>query len=417
MRDRFIEKISIFNDSFRAKINKFMNLSIEKRITIISMLILILSIFVMISMSSGISTKEEVISNFKTAIENKDVKLLSKTLKVDNKRVNYENLIPIMNYYHDKMDTLLDVTKKLRADNKSGMLQIESKKNILAEEYYLNINKVSVEVKSNFNDTEVTIDNKTIKSGEILENIIPGNYVASYKLKTDFGFVTGENEVTITDQDVINISVDAGNITIYSDYKDADVFIGNKNIGKKVESVVNFGPIPLNRDISIYIEKEFPWGKIKSETLYINDSGIIKLNIDMVNEKLMSDIDILLNDFFDSVFNALNEEDESLIINANEDTKDKIYDDIFKKTLFFTNNYRISDMNLNIEKSDFEYEDEIYKGNVVVKVNYDIYKKLLPFIKESHEEMFLVNLQYENDTWIACGIQRFNLYEEDNESL
>ena len=234
MRDRFIEKISIFNDSFREKINKFMNLSIEKRITIISMLILILSIFVMISMSSGISTKEEVISNFKTAIENKDVKLLSKTLKVDNKRVNYENLIPIMNYYHDKMDTLLDVTKKLRADNKSGMLQIESKKNILAEEYYLNINKVSVEVKSNFNDTEVTIDNKTIKSGEILENIIPGNYVASYKLKTDFGFVTGENEVTITDQDVINISVDAGNITIYSDYKDADVFIGNKNIGKKV---------------------------------------------------------------------------------------------------------------------------------------------------------------------------------------
>ena len=181
-----------------------------------------------------------------------------------------------------------------------------------------------------------------------MENIIPGNYVASYKLKTDFGFVTGENEVTITDQDVINISVDAGNITIYSDYKDADVFIGNKNIGKKVESVVNFGPIPLNRDISIYIEKEFPWGKIKSETLYINDSGTIKLNIDMVNEKLMSDIDILLNDFFDSVFNALNEEDESLIINANEDTKDKIYDDIFKKTLFFTNNYRISDMNLNI---------------------------------------------------------------------
>ena len=125
----------------------------------------------------------------------------------------------------------------------------------------------------------------------------------------------------------------------------------------------------------------------------------------------------MLNDFFDSVFKALNEEDESLIINANEDTKDKIYDDIFKKTLFFTNNYRISDMNLNIEKSDFEYEDKIYKGNVVVKVNYDIYKKLLPFIKESHEEMFLVNLQYENDTWIACGIQRFNLYEEDDESL
>ena len=49
---------------------------------------------------------------------------------------------------------------------------------------------------------------------------------------------------------------------------------------------------------------------------------------------------------------------------------EKIYDDIFKKTLFFTNNYKISDLNLNIENSEFKYEDGIYKLTVIVNKDY-----------------------------------------------
>ncbi len=412
MKEKFKEKLFVFKENIKEKINEFKKLSIEKRIVIISIVILIISIFIIISTSSCISTKEEVISNFKLAIENRDVKLLSKTLKVDEKRVDSESLIPLMDYYQEKSETLLDIIKKLRVDNKSGMLELESEKSIFGEEHYLNINKISVEVKSNFDNTETSINNKNVKSGGMLDNIIPGNYIAKYKLNTDFGDVTGEEEITIAEGSIININVDAGKITLYSDYKDADVFINDRNIEKKVADIVDFGPIPLNRDIKLYIEKEFPWGKIKSETVSVNDNGIIKIDINMVNNKLMSEINISLNTFFNSVFNALNEEDKSLIENADEATKNKIYDDIFKKTLFFTNNYEISDMNLNIEKSEFKYEDETYKGNVVVKINYDIYKKILPFVKESREEMFLVSLIYENGNWVANSIQRFNMYEE-----
>ena len=132
----------------------------------------------------------------------------------------------------------------------------------------------------------------------------------------------------------------------------------------------------------------------------------------MVNEKLMNEIEISLNTFFNSVFDALNGGDKTLIQNADESTRNKIYDDIFKKTLFFTNNYEISDMSLNIEKSEFKYEDFIYKGNVVVKINYDIYKKILPFVKESREETFLVGLIYDDGKWVSNSIQRFNMYDE-----
>lgn len=412
MKEKFEEKLFVFKNYFKEIIKKFNELNIEKKIVIIFIVIFMISTFIIISIPNGASTKEEVINNFKVAIENKDGRLLSKNLKVDGKKVDSESLLPLIEYYEEKSNTLLDITKKLRSENRSGMLNLESEKNIFGEEYYLNISRISVEVKSNFNDTEIFINNKTIKSGETLEDIIPGIYTVRYKLNTDFGDVTGEEEVTVSEDTDINIVVDAGNITLYSDYKDAEVFIEDKDIEKKVSDIVDFGPIPLNRDISLYIEQEFPWGKIKSETVVLNNSGLIKVDINMVNEKLMNEVEVSLNTFFNSVFDALNDEDKTLIQNADESTKNKIYDDIFKKTLFFTNNYEISDMNLNIEKSEFKYEDDIYKGNVVVKINYEIYKKILPFVKESREETFLVSLIYDNGKWVSNSIQRFNLYNE-----
>lgn len=398
--------------------DKFKKLNLKNKHIVFSGIILIVSVVVMIAIfntvSNNVSTKEQVISDFKLAINNEDVKLLSKIVRVDEEKVIYKELIPLMDYYKNKKNTLNNIAKDLRINNKSDILEIQNRKSIFGKKYYIDIKRVSVELKTNFDDTEVIINNKVYRSGEVIEGVIPGSYLSKYKLKTEFGDITGEEEVTIVTGDSIYIDVDAGNITLYSDYKDADVFIDGKNINKKVKEIVDFGPIPLNRDIKLYIEQSFPWGKIRSKTVSINNGGIIKIDIDMVNEQLMEEINLSLNTFFNSVFEALNENDSTLIQNADEDTKDKIYDDIFKKYLFFANNYKISDMNLNIEKSDFEYKDETYKANVVVKINYDIYKKILPFIKENREEMFLVNLKYENNSWISTGVQRFNMDEESN---
>lgn len=411
MKDKIMGKLLKLRD-------KFKKLNLKNKHIVFSGIILIVSVVVMIAIfntvSNNVSTKEQVISDFKLAINNEDVKLLSKIVRVDEEKVIYKELIPLMDYYKNKKNTLNNIAKDLRINNKSDILEIQNRKSIFGKKYYIDIKRVSVELKTNFDDTEVIINNKVYRSGEVIEGVIPGSYLSKYKLKTEFGDITGEEEVTIVTGDSIYIDVDAGNITLYSDYKDADVFIDGKNINKKVKEIVDFGPIPLNRDIKLYIEQSFPWGKIRSKTVSINNGGIIKIDIDMVNEQLMEEINLSLNTFFNSVFEALNENDSTLIQNADEDTKDKIYDDIFKKYLFFANNYKISDMNLNIEKSDFEYKDETYKANVVVKINYDIYKKILPFIKENREEMFLVNLKYENNSWISVGIQKFNMYEESS---
>lgn len=413
MIEKFREKLLRFKNLVNEKTSRINELDKEKKIILVAGVVLVVILCLFIFIPRGASTREDVINNFKVAMENEDVKLLSKNLKVDDEKVSEEDILPLMEYYKTKKDTILDTVKQLRLGDISGIFTLKGDKKIFGVRYYININKVSVEVKTNFNSAEVTIDNKTLKSGDVLSGVIPGEYKAMYELKTDFGDVVGEQKVVITEGSIVNINVNAGNITLYSDYKDAYVYINDKNIGKKVEEVVDFGPIPLNKDVKLYIEKEFPWGNIKSDTINVNSGGFVKIGIDMVNEKLMSDIDSTLNILFNSVFDALNQEDKSLIQNSDENTKYKIYDDIFKKSLFFTNNYKISDMKLNIENSEFKYENESYNGNIVVKINYDIYKKLLPFVKESREGMFLVGLQYKENSWIATSIQRFNVYTNE----
>ena len=71
--------------------------------------------------------------------------------------------------------------------------------------------------------------------------------------------------------------------------------------------------------------------------------------------------------------------------------------------------YEITDLNVEIEKSDFKYEDNIYKVSLVTKIDYSVYKKLLPFVKNSNENSFILNLEYENEDFIIKGIQKIDI--------
>ena len=129
----------------------------------------------------------------------------------------------------------------------------------------------------------------------------------------------------------------------------------------------------------------------------------------MVNEELINNVNEATNIFYSSVFDALNNSQSSLILNSHDDTKSKIYDSIKRESLFLKNNYDINDLKTELKSSEFYYENETYKGNVVVNLNYNIKKKLLPFIQSNVEEMFLTQIEYENNNWIVIDVQKFSI--------
>ena len=211
------------------------------------------------------------------------------------------------------------------------------------------------------------------------------------------------------EDDTVEINIDGNYITLYTNFDDSKVFINGIDTGLIAKDIKNYGPIPKDKDIKMYLEKEFPWGIIKSEDVWVNSNQYIKLDINMVNDTLNSMIDEIVNSFYSSSFEALNTKDKNIISNATEEVKTMVYNYINEKTFLLSNNYEITDLTGEIEKSDFKYEDNKYKASLVTKINYSVYKKILPFVKNSNESSFILNLEYEDGTFIIKGIQKVDI--------
>ena len=93
------------------------------------------------------------------------------------------------------------------------------------------------------------------------------------------------------------LNLKAININLSSNFDDADVVINDKKVNKKVKDIKNYGPIPINKDITISLEREFPWGVLKSEKVNVGDLPNINIDINMANDKLLTEIDSCTNTF------------------------------------------------------------------------------------------------------------------------
>ena len=95
--------------------------------------------------------------------------------------------------------------------------------------------------------------------------------------------------------------------------------------------------------------------------------------------------------------------------NVEENSREEIFNSIYEKTMIFSNNYTIDDLELKIANSEFKYENERYVANILVDINYSVAKKILPFIKEEKEERFLIVLIYDEGKWLVESSQRIEL--------
>ena len=206
-------------------------------------------------------------------------------------------------------------------------------------------------------------------------DVIPGIYNLKYTYETQFGDICNDINISILEDKKVELKIDGNYVTLYSNFDDAKVLINNENTGLLAKEIKNFGPIPKEKDIVIKLQREFPWGTIESDEENISNQEYIKLDISMVNDELINIVSKDINGFYESVFEGLNKRNKENIINCTDSVRDSVYNYINEKTLLFSNNYEIADMNVEIEKSDFKYEDSVYKASVVTKVNYNIYKK------------------------------------------
>ncbi|MFY9534951.1 MAG: hypothetical protein WAQ55_13305, partial [Clostridium sp.] len=383
------------------------NIKIEgKNIRIkVYIIILILALVSIVFNITKPMSKKELINQLEMALLKGKENWVERNIKIDGAKAENDELKPLIHYYLLNNKDVEQVISNLKKNNNSGNLTIESEKSLLGENYYLNLSTISINITSDIKEAIIYINGREVNKEELV-SLIPGTYEVAYKLKTDYGDVEETKEMDILSSGDVKIEVAAEYITLYSNFSDAKVYINEKDTKKTVSEIKKYGPIPNNKDITIYIAKDFPWGVIKSPEIKVQEDNILKIDINMANDELLATIENTLREFYNSLFDALNNKDSALIENVEENSREEVFNSIYEKPKVFANNYTISDLELKIANSEFKYENEKYVANILVDMDYSVAKKILPFIKEQKEERFLLSLIYNEEKWLVESSQR-----------
>lgn len=386
------------------------NIKIEgKNIRIkVYIIILILALVSIVFNITKPMSKKELINQLEMALLKGKENWVERNIKIDGAKAENDELKPLIHYYLLNNKDVEQVISNLKKNNNSGNLTIESEKSLLGENYYLNLSTISINITSDIKEAIIYINGREVNKEELV-SLIPGTYEVAYKLKTDYGDVEESKEMDILSSGDVKIEVAAEYITLYSNFSDAKVYINEKDTKKTVSEIKKYGPIPNNKDITIYIAKDFPWGVIKSPEIKVQEDNILKIDINMANDELLATIENTLREFYNSLFDALNNKDSALIENVEENSREEVFNSIYEKPKVFANNYTISDLELKIANSEFKYENEKYVANILVDMDYSVAKKILPFIKEQKEERFLLSLIYNEEKWLVESSQRIEL--------
>lgn len=376
-------------------------------LSIISVVIFVILIFLF---SNFTLSKEKLLKKFELALINGNSNSLAKCVKLEDKDIASKELKPLIDGYDKNKLRINKIVNEIRRNGKSENFKLKIKKGFLYDKYYIDINTINVKFTTNISDVNVEFLNKRFNLiNEAEFNIIPGEYSLSYKYKTKYGDISESKIINLMEDKIVEVNIDANYITLYSNYDDAKVFINNVDTGLISKEIKNYGPLPKDKDIKVFIQREFPWGIIKSEKISVGNNQYINLNIGMVNDRLNNMINETVDSFYSSVFNALNNKDKNLISGSIELVKEVVYNYMNEKAFLFSNSYEISDLAVEIEKSDFKYEEGIYKASLLTKVEYSVYKKIFPFAKNYNEASFIINLEYEDNKFIVNGIQKIEI--------
>lgn len=377
---------------------------------IIISLISFMMIFGFILFNAINISEEEMLEDLKKSLITENSFKIAKIIRVRDEKISESEFKPLFNYYSGNEDKIKKLINELRKNREYGNFEIKSKQGLFYKRYYIALDTVEVEFTTNTKDIKVEFEDKKFNLQDVAQfDVIPGIYNVKYTYETQFGDICNDINISILEDKKVELKIDGNYVTLYSNFDDAKVLINNENTGLLAKEIKNFGPIPKEKDIVIKLQREFPWGTIESDEENISNQEYIKLDISMVNDELINIVSKDINGFYESVFEGLNKRNKENIINCTDSVRDSVYNYINEKTLLFSNNYEIADMNVEIEKSDFKYEDSVYKASVVTKVNYNIYKKILPFFKTYNESSFILGLEYIDNNFRITEIQKVEI--------
>ncbi|MEH7574152.1 zinc ribbon domain-containing protein, partial [Cytobacillus firmus] len=265
----------------------------------------------------ALTSQDRLIDKFEKALLEKDEKAISKLLTSNDKKldINEKSVKGFVNYIEKNPDQIADIIQDLEKqaklmEQKDGLKQNELQamaedlftdnivnlekdgKTLLYDKYEINIPSVYLNLSTNYQDTDLYVNGKKVgkSSSPDFEKTygpyLPGIYKVEAKLKTDFVELTKEEDIFLSgwdNKESMDIYLDGEDVTVYYNGDETSelkgkLYINGEDVGVNPFKNPTFGPVLTDGSMTLEVEAELPWGKIKTEKMSI-DSSEIQINL------------------------------------------------------------------------------------------------------------------------------------------
>ncbi|MET3696803.1 zinc ribbon protein [Bacillus oleivorans] len=275
----------------------------------VAVVLLVVAYFVL----QHIASVEYRLDRFEQALEEKDEKALMKYVSsydanVAVKESNIQDFIEYVNddpfYKEDLLESLREQAKNLDDpqvelyEEATVLLKKSGKQFLLFDNYKIQLLPYYFEIETNYAGAKIFIDGKEVGESDsdyfvdTYGPYLPGEYTIKVEYQSELASLDHEENINLFDQSGQNIYVDMWlegyYVEVFSNHGDGGLYIDGNYAGT-VWELGTIGPIDLDGSHTIYMEKEFPWGTVKSEEFEITDT-YYDLSIDPMTEDMRNQV-------------------------------------------------------------------------------------------------------------------------------
>lgn len=410
-------------DTFKEYMKKYWNIVIDtlkkydsKRNRIIALC----AVAVIVGVSSYLwvsrdDSKTKTINKFEAVLKSRNPYNVYRYITFENKgvKLNEDNIKPFVDYINADETRRDEIIRNLRFDDSEGEKLLSVKND--GKKYFIELKGIYMTLSTNLKDTEIYLKDKLycrsdrVNYSEKFGPLIPGIYDIKAKVKGPFGEIESSNKFSlISKNSKVDIPVDAVNLSVEGNYTDSKVFINGEDTGKTIDQFKNVGPMPSDGSLKIHVEKNFPWGVVKSEEKTVEHLASLRFDLNPMTDDLRKSLEASYNEFYKNFFEALSKEDMKLITGCSEKVKKSLYDKYSKKSFIVSNSYNLEDLKWQKDAISIENKDGVFSTFAIADVSYKQKKSLsiIPINEEQKNVSFKTVMTYDTEInkWIVTDV-------------
>lgn len=426
--------------------NLKVNWNKRKIIVLAIAMVLIIAIIGAVS-GQSLTNKDKIIKDFVQAVTKKNAKKMAGLLVSSDPRIKVDenSLKPLLDYAENNpswlqsvisgADIELETIKKQKNEDNieafnSGLindgdlkLKKDGKAFLFFDRYVFEVKPYFINISTNLKGSEIFINDVSVGISD-KENFtkqfgpyLPGTYKLRSTYRGEYASLEGSDEISIVDSNGygfsedrvvdVSLSINAIYTDITCNFPDAKLFVNGKETGVYARDAKHFGPVDDN--VKIRAQKEFPWGNMSSEEVSVGNKRYHKLHIPGVDEGIKNNLMEALNKYNQSSISAIIERDPSKYVNVTAEKLKSLangIDDMKRNDRCYKG--KLLKIVYSLDSMQVEQKDGKYYASVTAMESYDgayYYKNDKNVNTRQSNPIWGYSLEYDekNKEWLVNG--------------